>query len=253
MGFHLAGYSQSQDSAGVLVAVNALVDQFLRTSGKDIVVPKTYSQLIGAYAGGATITLAQLQSPSLRRMAFYDVRPLDVNAAPPTNPSWLNLIYNPYPLDPSENLEGWVAEGAAGAELEKILVWLGDGNYAKPAGQMFTVRATGTTTVTANVWSACTLTFSQTLAAGEYAIVGARFEGATAIAGRFAFPGGGPRPGHLGMASAGLLEPRISRGFSVETYGEWGRFAHDAPPLVEMLCTAADTAQTIHLDLIKTA
>lgn len=253
MAFHLAAYSQSQDTSGVLTAVNAITDQALTTSGKDIIVPAFASQIIGAYAGGATISQAQLVSPSLRRTVNLDLRPIEIAAAPATNGPFINLLERPVQLQVDEALEAWVAETAAGAELEKILVWLGDGNYQKPSGDTFTVRATSTTTVTINVWSACILTFSQTLPAGEYAVIGARFEGATVIAARLAFVGGTARPGHLGMATGGLNEPSIARGYGALSYGEWGRFKHNTPPIVEYLCTAADTAQTVHLDLVKTA
>lgn len=250
--FTLVGWSQSQDTSGVLTGVNALADPHVRVVSKDIIVP-TLNQLIGVYALGATISQAQLQSPSMRRIFNLDVRPIEIAANPKTYPAYLDLLPNPIHLQTDEALDAFVAETAAGAELETVLAWLGDGNYGLPAGDVDTVRATGATTLVANAWTNVSLTFSQSLPAGRYAIVGCRGESTGLIAFRLVGVGYNWRPGAIGFASGGLVdEPR----FRAEAYGKlgtWMEFAHNTPPTIDCLSTSADTSEVFHLDLVKVA
>lgn len=248
--FTLIGWAQSQDTSGVLTGVNALPDPHVRVVSKDIIVP-SLNQLIGVYALGATITQAQLQSPTMRRVLNLDIRPLEVGAVPKTYPAMLDLIANPIHLTTDEALDAFVAEGAAGAEQEIVLAFLGDGNYAKPSGDVFTVRATGATTLTAFAWTNAAMTFSQSLPAGRYAIVGARGESAGMIAFRFVGVGYNWRPGAIGFASAGLVDDARTRAEAYGGLGTWLEFAHNTPPTVDVLSSSADTSEVFHLDLVK--
>ncbi len=245
--FTLAGFSQSQDTAGVLTNVAAIVDGHINASGNNITVPDL-NRLIAAYALGATITQAQLQSPRLRRTFNYDLRPLEVTALPQSLPRMVDLRENPIELTKDEFLNALVAEAAVGAERESVFVWMADNNLAKPAGEIFTIRATGTTTLTAFAWSLVTLTLSQQLAAGRYALVGARVETTNIIAYRFQGVQYPWRPGGIGVASAGLDEWDM---FRFGNLGTWLEFQHNVLPSLECFASVADTAQTVHLDLVQ--
>lgn len=245
----LVGYYESQDTSAVLTRMAALVDQHITVNGDDILVPDFASKLGWIWAAGSDITQAQISSPSLREKLLLDVMPLNDGADEPLDPPPIDIrMPSGIQLVPSEGLRALVAEDAAGADAEYILAMLFDSIDAVPPGEIMTVRATSATTVTANAWSLCVLTFSQQLEAGRYAVVGMRAEGATALAARLVFPGSGYRPGCLGTDTAADVGLKIFRHGAL---GSWGEFEHTFPPQVEMLCTAGDTAQVVWLDLVK--
>jgi hypothetical protein len=248
--FTLVAYGQSQDTSGVLTEVNALVDQHITTQGKEILVPEWASMLSFILALGATISRAQMSSPSLRKKLLLDVPNLEKAATPSIDPTFLDLTGDPKPLVPGEGLRALVAEAAGGAELEFILAGLSGEFKDKPAGEVIWLRLTGTTTAIANTWTPVPLTLGQSLEAGRYAVVGMKAFGATLIAARLILPGSGFRPGCIGFTSEAQkdLWP-----FIPGPMGNWGEFDHRFPPQGEILCTAGDTAQTIYLALIKVA
>ena len=250
MPFTMVGFAQSQDTANALTAVNALADQHVRVSGADIIVP-SLNQLLGAYAGGVTITRAQLRSPSLRRVVNVEIAPVNIGTLAPNNPPALWMRPQaPIALTVNEALNMFVAENVVGAEQEDGVVWLADAPVAPVGGEMFVVRVTGATTLTANAWTNGSLTFDQTLPAGSYNIVGARMESTNIIAFRFVPVGGTWRPGGLGTTTAARLEPPGQRSGG---WGVWATFAHLTPPTVDYLASAADAAESGELDLVKVA
>lgn len=245
--FTLIGYTESQDSA-VLVNVAALADQHVRINGDDIIVPPEVSLIVGAYALGPNLTRAQLVSPSLRRFLNYEIAPVDIAAEPVSPTPWIDLRDHPIPLDPEEALDAQAAEDGAGATRGTILVWLASEAVQPVAGDIRTVRVTNTTTLVANAWTNGALTFDQSLPAGEYAIVGARFVSAGLQAFRAVFVGYQWRPGAIGYDTASEVEHEA---FRMGKFGTWGTFRHNTPPTVDFLSNSADTSQTGELDLIK--
>lgn len=246
MPFTLIGYSESQDSA-VLTNIAALADQHVNVSGDDVIVPKL-SLLLGYYFNGVNFTQGQISSPSLRRRTLVDVEPADLNAEPLSPASFHDLWDSPVALVPNEALNTLMAEDAAGASRVNALIWLGDGTDAPiEAKDVFTVRATGTTTLVANAWTAVPLTLSQSLPAGRYQLVGLRGQAAGLIAARVVFIGGIWRPGVIGFDTDGDLDvPRFRTGNA----GVFGEFQHNILPQIECLSVSADTAEVFHLDLL---
>jgi len=247
--FTTIAYSQSQDTGGVLSYVAAVADQHVTVSGNNIVVPPGMNHLLGAFALGATISRARIESPALRRTLLYDVIPINVGAEPSSPTPFRHLFYNPIPLDENEALRALVAETATGAEQETVIVWLGDGAQTPVTGEIYTVLATGAGTLTAYTWTNVSLTLDQTLPAGTYQVVGFRAQSAGLIAARLVFVGGTWRPGCIGYDAASDLEHEVFRRGGL---GIWGEFRHDQPPTVDFLSSLADTSQTVWLDLIKT-
>jgi len=248
MPFSVVGYSESQDSA-TLVEIAALADgQHVAVSGDDVFVPSFASYLFGYHFMGANFTQGQVQAPSLRTQLLIDVRPGDV-ADEPASPSAVELFpASPIRLDPNEGLRTLMAEDGAGATRVTAFLWLAPGVITPISGTIYTVRCTGTTTLVAHAWTNGTLTFSQTLRAGRFQVVGARAEAAGLRNFRLVFPGATTyRPGAPGYDAAGDLEdPRFRRG----GLGIWGDFDSRLPPSVDYMSASADTAETVHLDLI---
>jgi len=248
MPFTVAAFTESQDSA-VLTNIAAVADTHLRVVGDDIYVP-ALSQLAGYYFCGANFTQGQIDSPSLRVQTLIDVEPADLADEPASPPTFHDLFSAPIPLATGETIRCLMAEDAAGASRVNALLWFSDGPIAPVTGKIQTVRATGSTTLTANAWTSCPLTFSQTLPVGSYNIVGARFSSTGARAGRLIVPGYSWRPGAPGVDTDGDISPDR---FRYGQAGVWATFASDNPPQAEFFSASADTAEVVHLDLIKTA
>lgn len=249
--FHLCGFHENINTA-VLDYVLGIADPRLRIVGDDVIVPREIPNLLGCMAIGATITQAQLLSPSLRRLALQDVDPLNVGAEPldtqfPT--VFHDWFDRPIPLDPTEALNARINQGAGAAERETVLVWLGTGVEELPEGKMFTVRCTNATTLTAYTWTNGALTLSQTLPAGAYAVVGGRAYSAGLIAFRLVFVGADWCPGAVGVDATG--DQDVKR-FRYGGAGVWGTFEHDHPPTVDFFSASGDSAQVVDLDLIQT-
>lgn len=248
MPFSLVAWSESQDSA-TLANVAAVADQHITVSGDDVRVPQFASKLAGVYALGVNLTRAMLVSPSLRRMLNLELSPLDRAALPASTPLPIWFQDGPIELIPDENLNAQAAEDGSGAKLSTILAWLADGPIVPVTGEMFTVRVTSAVTLVANNWTNGALTFDQALQPGKYAVVGGRFLSTTLEAFRLVFPGGYFRPGGVGATAVNQLAiPGQRRG----GWGVWGEFMHTTPPTADFLGTAADTAETGELDLVKT-
>ena len=245
--FTLVGYTESQDSAS-LTNVVALSDPHIRVSGDDVIVPSGLNYVGGVYAIGADTTRAQLVSPSIRRRYPFEIVPVEVAAEPADPVKYFPLFDNPLQLDPDESLNAQAAENNASAGRSTVLVWLCDGATAPITGaEIFTIRATNTSTLTAYAWTNGALTFNDTLPAGDYALVGARGSSAGLIAFRFVFSQYAWRPGAIGMDTVGEVGAPI---FRFGKLGTWGEFSHNTPPTVDFLSLSADTSQTVDLDLI---
>lgn len=248
MPWTVVGYSESQDSA-VLVNIAALADPHVRVEGDNVVVPPDLSNLLAEYAVGISITRAQLVSPSLRRVFPYEIVPIDRGADEPSSGLLLNDHFTaPVPLTGDEALNALGAEDGTGATRSAVLVVLGSGPIEAIRQPIFTIRATASVTLTANTWINAGLTLDQTLPAGRYQLVGARFESVGLVAFRFVFPGFEWRPGGLGVdAASDLLPPGQRRG----GWGVWGEFRHNTPPTVDFWSISADTSETGQLDLVS--
>jgi hypothetical protein len=247
MGYTTVGYYQNIDSA-TLAALDAIPDSHVRVQGKDIIVPRGYNRLLGVYAVGPSLSGLRLQSPSLRRMFLPDVNNVIRGTVPATPLNVFNRFDNPFELDEDEALNVLASEDGAGATNIWAFVFLGDAPRSPETGPIFTIRATATDAATANKWTPVSLTFSQSLPAGRYAVVGSVHRSATAIAHRYVFVGGVWRPG--GPSTTGEFDygnPLFRHG----NLGTWGEFNHNTPPSIEVLCSAADASHVFYIDLIK--
>ena len=247
MAWTLVCFTESQDSSS-LVNVAAAADPHVRVSGDDIVVPNSLNFVFGVYAIGTAITRAQLVSPSIRRRYPHEVTPIEIASEPADPVKYLPFPQSPIQLDPDESLNFQAAENGAGAQRSSGFVWLSDGPINPVAGsEVFTIRATNTSTLTAYAWTNGALTFNDTLPAGDYAVVGMRASSTGLIAARLVFSQYPWRPGCIASDTLGELGHSA---FRQGALGEWGTFSHNTPPTVDFLSDSADTSQTVDLDLV---
>jgi hypothetical protein len=246
MGFYVAAWRESTAAMTALDYIAALVDQKIRTQNDSIIVPEKWPNIGGVYAGGAGIARCQIDAPSLRSTFLPDIKPVDVSAEPTSNPPFAKMFDNPLMLKPSEELKATIIH--ANTEYDTVAVWLMDTIDDAPTGEIFTVRFTGATTLTANAWTLVPLTISQQLPVGNYAVVGMRADAAGGILARLVFSDDDSRPGVICFDAVSDLEPEI---FRYGNLGKFGEFTNLTIPQAEFLSTSADTAEVIELDLIK--
>lgn len=249
--FTLVAYSASQDTSGALTTTAALADPHVRVSGNDISIPGDLPFVSGVYAIGATMTRASLVSPSIRRRYPFEVFPVDASATPTDPWHFHDVSQSVIQLDVDESLNYQFAESGTGAQRGSGLVWLSDGPITPDiTGEIFTIRATGSTTLSTYAWTNCSLTFNDTLPAGTYEILGMHAISSGAIAARLVIPQYAYRPGVICSTSANAY---AGEKFRYGNYGVFGMFSHMTPPTVDFLSSSADTSQTVYLDLRMTS
>ena len=247
---HLVGWFQDVDQAAAAADINAIPDETLFAQGDIIRVPEGMSLLQGAafLSAATTFVSAQIQAPSLRTLANFDILPAARTATFPSPPSLAWLGENPLSMTPDESMTfNTNTDHAAAIEIYGF-AWLADTPPSRVNGEIFSVRATAAITLADGVWTNGNLTFSQDLPFGQYDVVGMRAESANLIAARLVFPGGRWRPGVPGAnAPADVDAPQFRYGAS----GVLGSFNSNAPPTLDAI-GVTDTAETVILDLIKT-
>ena len=260
MGFTTIAFYESRAGTTALSEVAGLADQHVAVNGDNITVPPSWDQIIAAWTGMSNATdvlvAARLSAPSMRDKTLLDLANLEAIAAggslEPSSPTPLNVFLDrPVQLVSGEFLNLLqAADGTTAANLCTGVVFLGDGNYSNPYSgkQIQTVRATSSTTLTANAWSACTLTLDQQLQAGRYAIVGMRAQSAGAKAARLVMQETAARPGVIAYDGNGDIEHPMFRSGHM---GVFGTFVHTAIPQVEFLSLSADTSEIVYLDIVK--
>jgi hypothetical protein len=245
--FTTIAWSASVDQVA-LAAIAAVPDPHVRVNINDIIVPTALANLVGSAGIGINLTRVQLVSPSLRRLLNLEVAPFDRTALPAVPFKLHDLRDNPIKLDGEEALNAFTAEDGAGATRMNALAWIADGPIVPIKGDIRTVRVTAATTLVAFQWTNAALTFDQSLPAGRYQLVGARFASAGLLCARAVFPGNPWRPGVIGIVADSGPEGEI---FRRGNWGVWGEFTHNTPPTIDFLSATADAAETGELDLIK--
>lgn len=212
-------------------------------------VPQSDIMLLAAAGMSANLTRLKLATPKTRQVVNPYIRPLNGAATPPSNPAVADYRQNPFKLRGLEEIQLLGTSSlASGNEDLTTLMWLGTGIDAPPAGDIFTMKGTSTTTATVNTWTQITVTWSDTLPQGQYACVGLQHQSAGGQAARLTFYGQQFRPGALSVTA---LANRSHEMFTKGRLGVFGRFLQTAMPLVEVICDSADTSHEVYLDLIR--
>jgi len=249
----LVAFLEDIDLANTLQPITAAPDQHVYYTGDDIRVP-TLNQVVAVAAGLASggTQVARLTAPSLRPRGHVHVMPCnggaDADVEPDADENVYDLRRTPVVLVTGEMLNAELRSDTTAAADQWMLVWLSSGPIAAVEGNIQTISLTGATTVTARTWSTCALTPETDLEAGTYEVVGMRYLGASAIAGRLILTESPWRPGVIGCDDPQDLPHSI---FRHGRFGSFGTFRHDTPPQLEALCDLADTAQSVYLDVIK--
>lgn len=251
---HLGGWGESIDAADAEVNIAAIPDDVLQTNGDDLRIPPL-NEILAIAAGVASggDGYAKLTAPSLLTRTSFFVSPTNGNAdddaEPDSPPAVMDMRENPLRMQPTEDAEALVQSDTTSAQFQWLLAWFSDGRVTRPQGDIFTVRATASTTLSADSWTNAQITFAENLPAGRYAVVGMSAISDGLVAARLVFKGNTPwRPGCLGRDSDNDKEHPMFRHGGL---GVWGEFEHTVPPDVEFLSVSGDSSEDVLLDLIK--
>ena len=250
MPFTLVAYSESQDEAGAYATVNPVPDPTVAIAAEVIYVPEL-AQLLGAYAAlGTTAIAAYLDTPSLRRIAYYFISPIQ-NALVPAGLEAVRIHpLNPVGLVRYEGMKAYAQADPAADEQHTVVVLLADGALEPITGEIFHVRAAASITEAAGVWASGSITLEQSLPSGRYQLVGCRVNcGGNGVAFRLIPVGGGYRPGGFCVNAVEARDVPVQRDGGL---GVWFEFDPRETPQLEVLASAAGgVSQEIILDLIK--
>lgn len=245
---HLVAFTSSITNSGALIQLAGVADGIFPASNSGLLVPAGYKYVLGAAAMGASVTRAQLGSASFRDYGNMDMEPINIGTVFESPVRWMNLLDQPLPISGPVELDAYAAQGGAGAENDYLFAWLWDGQLTKPTKRPLSVHATGSSTMVAKSWSKVQLTLDNPLDQGTYALVGAHFKSATALAFRvIPVDNSSNRQGGLAVQAADGLDIYQQR---MGGMGTWTTFPNYNVPQFEAFCISADTSQDVTLDLI---
>lgn len=248
--FHTAVFNANIPNTNTLTGMNLIADEHWTPNPIGVGAIAPYDGSIKAlYSIGASLARSQLQIPSLKRVGYPEVYPLQVGATVPSYPVLMRFSdYNRPTFKAAESITPLNSQGGAAAETERFVIWGEPNQEAAPPGVVFPFRFTATIAGVVDSWATGPLVLSDTLPIARYAVVGMSVVGANILAARLVFPGGGPRPGVLGDNAIGNGQwPYFRFGNS----GKFGDFIAPYLPQLQIYCVGANAAQTVVLDLIK--
>ena len=246
---HLVGWYQDVDQGAAAADIDAIPDDTLFAQGDIIRVPPDMSNVmaVACVTAATTFTSAQLQSPSLRQLANFDILPAVRTATFGTLPALCYLGRNPISLVANESLT-FNTNTDHGSAIEIYgLLWLTDGPVVPVSGEIFSVRATAAITLADGAWTNGNLTFTQDLPFGRYQVVGMRAESTYLKSAGLVFPRAPWSPGVPGANAPGDNDRQE---FRYGNGGVLGEFDSNQPPTVDMI-GVTDTSENVILDLIK--
>ena len=244
--FHTVAWFKAV-SIGATETLTPITDQIIAIKNNRFFPTKNYD-LLYAYAGGSSLSRARILTPSLRQVSSPWISPIGAASEPGNDPNVADYRSNPLGLRGLEEVETEATDSGGPGDVYCVQGW-GQGMQPAPAGDVYTMRGTGTTTAVAASWATVSLTWDNQLPVGRYALVGGSFQSTTGVAWRTIFEDQIPRPGGLAVDAA---TKRTAAMYRKGGLGIWGTFDSNRMPEFEVLCTAADTAQTLLIDFVRT-
>ena len=245
---HLAAFFANLAASQTNLAIAPVVDPALTTTNNGMLLPE--NMRVGkVYLSGLGVTEGRIAVPSLRIVSQPWIQPVNKALYPVDDFPIVDYKQQGPRILRAETFSLQATSDATGGPNASYgLFWLYNQFRPAPSGDMTTIKATSTIVCVAGTWVLGALTLEQDLPAGRYAIVGCAAIGATAVAIRFAFAGGGYRPGVLVQQAQGQFS---SDQFEKGNSGWFGEFENSLPPQIDCLGTAGSVNLTLYIDIIK--
>lgn len=246
--FHLlAYYTNDLASDASNVSLGTVVDQQWTRDTTGYFMPENLN-LWAAYGGNDAYTALRINQPSLRDPFLPYVDPLSLTVLPANIPPVYKAWEMGVNLRKNEFLRMDASRGTVLASDAYALVWVGRQRRPAPSGPKRTIRFTTAITIAEGTWSLGTITFSDTLPDGRFAICGISVYGTNLLAARLAFVGGGWRPGVLCQGAQGEWMPPA---FDRNEFGYFGSFLNTIQPNLECFGVGVGTSQIGYMDLVQ--
>jgi hypothetical protein len=250
--FHTSAFSASIANDGNLHQLTEVPDSILPASGAGLLSSSLAYIMALAYVG-PNLTRGQFQAPSLRDYGNLDTQPINSGTAFENPPRLDDFSLKMVPAAQSEEWDMFAAQtNATLSEIETGFLWSSDGNIIPvPPKRIVQIHWNASVTLAVGKWSLIQMTLAQPLAAGTYAVVGARALSAGLLAFRFVPSGGASattnRPGGVGVQAEDSLDwPRQRRG----GWGTWLTFTNVTVPQLELFSLSADTSEEGDIDIV---
>ena len=258
MPFNLVGFSEAAPGTGIVNVLVGLNEQLYRVVTDDLYVTKEAPYILGVFAGAESTPNRVLLRQA--KMIDYDiVKVVDVNLGDAAN-GYTHLFGRPLPL----RVDKLTALSVNATDEDTLIgVLLGSGKITQAmldaVNPTHKIHGYGDTTIVANTWTHVPITFTETLDAGIYEIVGMR--GWTYLATnmfalmRVSIPGSQSwKPGVI-TDFAAAAHTHFRHGSRVMDGADWPlmgiRFDVEHMPNVEILSPAASEDQDVELTLQK--
>lgn len=247
----IAAYYKNQTNGVTYDPLTVVTDQALTPAqSQGYQFPKNY-KVLTAYVNGVNVLAARINAPSLRNLVLPEIYPANPAVAVPTRPPVVDYDMGGPIVLANESVVVETSSGGAAPGIVSAFLWVTERYTEAPQGPVFTAVASSANTLIAGAWTLSTLTFNQTLPAGQYAVVGMEVVCANAAVARLVFPGVNQwRPGCVvDTAYGNMIQPGY---FRFGRNGLFGTFYNTAQPQVEIFgLTAGAQTATVYLDLIK--
>lgn len=252
MAFHTSAFQGSVANDGDLHQLTSIPDSILPTSGLGL-LSNALAYIFGVMYVGTSLVRGQFQAPSLRDYGNLDTQPINIGTAIESPPRFDDFSMKPIPAAVSEEWDMFAAQdNAMDSETETGFLWSSDGNIIPvPPKKVVQIHWSASITLVEDTWSLCQMTMAQPLAAGTYALIGARCLSAGALAFRFVPTGGVTattnRPGGVAVQAEDQLDwPRQRRG----GWGTWLMFTNVTVPQIEIFSLSDDTSEEGEIDIV---
>lgn len=248
-GWHTSAYYNAAVPTGVAAytQIQAVQDgQITRSANNNLMLPAdAIIALAGAWS--ADLQLARFNVPSLRDFGRPHIQPVNVDAANPTVPQFMNPMNYGLRVLNGEEIGIEAIHGNAGNQAVAAAVWFEFAKTQAAIGPSYRIRGTAAITNVVGGWAAGQITLDETLPAGEYDIIGLTAQGTGLTLARLIFPEGGFRPGVPCTDVAADIRTPL---FSFGQFGSFGSFRNFALPQLEVFARAAGAAQIVWLDVV---
>jgi len=249
MSYHTAVYNAAAAAAGATnVDLTAATDTEITVRNGHYIFTEPYKMLAVAPVG-ASITRGRFQVPKWNSIGEFTLFNANRALTPPSNPQWDLYMVAPPMIPQNEEFQVQLSNNlGAATEQESVVLQIAPDDFSQniDRGEMvIQIRATAAVTNILNAWSGATsITLSQSLRGGVYAIVGTVVQGANAVAYRWIFPrnklyhGRRLRPGGLVQTAIGDIINNQADPWAM-AWGVKGAFHTFELPSIETFGTAA--------------
>lgn len=248
--WHTCAYSASITNGSTNAAVAAVADNVFKIGASNGFVLQEDMMLLLAEVAPNNATAARLQSPKLAQFGYLQLEPLQAGAKTANGLLLASWPFRPFTFRNQEEVVAYVDTGGAASAVETIVASFSNGIDQIPTGEELTIKFTSTTAAVSGAWTLLTITLSQTLPEGRYAMIGSTLQSTNGLYHRWTFWNQFYRPG---MPSTTAYTAQQWPGERDYRMGLMGQFSNVTLPNIEALVIGTDSSHTGFMKVLKVA